>query len=248
MSPHKLRNLAYMLLLCMIMTGVPGGIMASPKVTQVAHLDSPTYEVLDVCVIEEYAHFPRVEIFANTFSRRIFSLEVGHSSPTHFQPQPDFWYSNSFLRFAIVHIPQFPDPLIVVIGAGPGATDVVFESYLIAEINGQFTVLNTDPLVSSLQGGFFLGYLNDEFGYGLMAWNPILEGEANFMPHRYIIQIFSWNAQATFLQKRTTIITDEQYADWNECGHFLLKQKALFLGVSRYGEPTMGIICALSNM
>jgi hypothetical protein len=195
---------------------IPDQILASPKVTQVAHLESPTYEVLDVCAIEEYDRFPRIEIFADALRTRIFSLEVGHSSPLHFQPQPDFWYSNGFLRFAILHIPQFPDPLIVVIGVGPGATDVGFESYVIAEINGQFTVLNSEPSVSSLQGGLYIGYLNDEFGYGIASWNRMLEGEANFMPHRYTIHIFSWNEQAASLHKRKSIMTEEQYADWHD--------------------------------
>jgi hypothetical protein len=97
-----------------------------------------------------------------------------------------------FLRFRVVRSPGFPFPLITALAVRPGGSDHLFLLVMFSEVNGKIVRLNNKAVETNVQGGYYLGYLNKKFGYGLAAWGFQWDSsEIHYDYHHYYIDIFT---------------------------------------------------------
>ena len=77
------------------------------------------------------------------------------------------------------------------VGIYYGGSDNLYYLTVFGETNGKLIRLNEEPLLSNVQGGYYLGHLNEKIGYGLAVWNfEWGNGEARDSPHYYKIKIY----------------------------------------------------------
>jgi hypothetical protein len=74
--------------------------------------------------------------------------------------------------------------------------------------------LNQRPFTNNNDGGIFVGYINKDFGYGVISWNFVWEDEAHFEPHKYHILIYSWDWKCQCLRQAKEFTTSEKYQGW----------------------------------
>lgn len=77
-------------------------------------------------------------------------------------------------------------------------------------------LLTQGPLTNNDDGGIFIGYINKKFGYGLISWNFVWGNEAHFQPHRYNIQIYSWDRRSQCFRYTKEFTTNKKYQGWQE--------------------------------
>ncbi len=179
-------------------------LLASPKVTQAALIHS-----VDVRAIEEFGKAPRLDFFI-TGKGIAFSVEWSKA----FAPHPEPSYTNPFMRFQAFNIRGLPNPLILAVAVAPGGSDSVYESYIIAPASGTFKLMTQGPLTNNDDGGIFIGHINKSFGFGLISWNFMWGDEAHSEPHRYNIQIFSWDRRCQCFRYVKAFTTDKKYPGW----------------------------------
>ena len=75
------------------------------------------------------------------------------------------------LRFRLIRSTGFYSPLIMSVGVDHGGSDNHFYLTVFGEIEGKLRSLNDQPIFANIQGGYYLGRLNDKLGDGLVAWN-----------------------------------------------------------------------------
>jgi hypothetical protein len=97
---------------------------------------------------------------------------------------------NPFLRFGVLQGKGFNTPLVLAVAVSPGGSDHGFFSVLIGEVAGKLVVLNRENLVTNVQSGLFIGYLNRRWGYGLARWKFTWDDGAHYDFHPYEIEIY----------------------------------------------------------
>jgi hypothetical protein len=97
---------------------------------------------------------------------------------------------NPFLRFGVLRSKGFNTPMVLAVAVFPGGSDHGFFSVLIGEVAGKLVVLNRENLVTNVQSGLFLGYLNRRWGYGLVRWKFTWDDGAHYDYHPYEMEIY----------------------------------------------------------
>ena len=163
-----------------------------PKVVQSAIVHFPHHGEVKVESIEQVGKFPKI-VFTN--------VKTGAALYRSAITDPDGWLkltddevSQPFLRFREVRSPGFPTPLIMAVAVYPGGSDDGSYLAVFGEANGRFARL-TDKLVdTAVQGGFYLGFLNRKFGYGLVSWCfdwNFDASEGHYDYHHYSMQVYT---------------------------------------------------------
>lgn len=76
------------------------------------------------------------------------------------------------------------------VGLYHGGSDNAFYLTVFGETDGKIRRLNQKPLNTAIQGGYYLGYLNKKFGYGLAVWSFIWGDGGHYDYHNYEIEIY----------------------------------------------------------
>jgi hypothetical protein len=98
------------------------------------------------------------------------------------------------VRFRVLHMTNFPDPLILAIANANGASDCFYYPMPIARINGKFRRLLFASPEMDTQGGFSLGSLGSIGGSGLAVWTfEWGPKESHYDRHRYRIKFYRWD-------------------------------------------------------
>ena len=75
-----------------------------------------------------------------------------------------------------------------------GGSDNRFYLTVFGEVEGKLRSLNNRPIFANIQGGYYLGHLNDKLGCGLVAWTFIWGNdpdEGHYSSHRYETRIYT---------------------------------------------------------
>jgi len=97
------------------------------------------------------------------------------------------------LRFRVIRSTGFDSPLIMSVGVDHGGSDNHFYLTVFGEIEGRLRSLNDQPIFGNIQGGYYLGRLNEKLGDGLVAWNFIWGNginEGHYSSHRYEARVY----------------------------------------------------------
>ena len=178
---------------------------AEPKVTQAAFVDLKTNGVIALSV-EEFDKHPSLLLFKEN-KQLLFSTQFSEEVDS----LPEYEFVNPFIRFKSFHIEGLPAPLLIALCVEPGGSDESCEVKLIAEKRDKkIALINPGEIQISIQDGFYLGYINKEYGDGMILWQFQWDA-AHYAPHRYKIKIYSWNNEQEQFILRKEFITKEKF-------------------------------------
>jgi len=164
---------------------------ASAKVVQSSVVEFPSNGRVIVQAWEEVGRFPSMR-FVSEKTREVLLQCAIRDKDKSLAPENDE-LTPPILRFRIIHSSGFNSPLIMSVGVAYGGSDSAFFMTVFGEVQGKIKSLNARPFFANIQGGYYLGRLNDKLGYGLVTWNFIWggdPGESHYSEHRYKEQVY----------------------------------------------------------
>ena len=183
---HKLLLLLFILVTC--------SSAASARIVESRIVDFPVNGRVIVQAREEIGQFPRM-VFISKRTGVVLLTSPIEDPDNWLIPQKDSELAQPILRFRPIHSAGFNGPMIMSVAVRFGGSDNGYYLNAFAEVRGKVRRVTTTPLVMNNLGGFYLGYLNKKFGYGLAVWDFIWAsgpdiGEAHYGIHKYNIRIF----------------------------------------------------------
>ena len=149
-------------------------VSAAPVVVQSLVVNFPANGRVIVQAREEIGKFPQMLFISEKTSK------VLHHSPIEDEEKMarsrnavDKITAQPELRFRVIRSYGFRSPMIMSVGVYHGGSDSAFFLTIFGEVGGKIHCFNEKPIFANIQGGYYLGYLNKKFGYGLAAWNFI---------------------------------------------------------------------------
>lgn len=201
---RKMKIKIKLTILVLIISFGANHIYASPKVTQAASVYFTNNDVIALAV-EEFSKPPLLH-FVTTDKKIIQTIKFN----SDIVPIDEFSFVNCFLKFKIFEIKDFPSPFLIALAVQPSATDEWADVKLISEKDGKITELNPEPIVITIQDGFYLGYINKQYGNGLVTWNFQWDA-AHYEPHKYEIKIYQWDSKKTSFVFNKKFITKRKH-------------------------------------
>jgi hypothetical protein len=166
------------------------GVAAAPAVTQSAVVNFPNNGAVAVEAREEVGHFPQM-VFTSQRTHQQLLLSSIEDKDKWLVPLADEPPSaRPVVRFRIVRVRGVQTPMIMAVALREGGSDNGFYLAMFGEIGGKVRRLNDAPLITNVQGGYYFGYLNKRFGYGLAVWNFIWDRGPHYTDHTYHIDIY----------------------------------------------------------
>jgi hypothetical protein len=190
------------------------GCTPKPKwegMDQVEYVKFPELGVLEVGVQAIEGQLPKL-IIRNAAKKVFFQMEMGHA----YDPHPENFEHFATIRFKVLHISGLPDPLVMVVAAGPGGSDSSWEITLIGLVSGKIKRLWKQTKGLSNAGGFFVGDLGKGRGIGIAQWqwSPWQSSST-----RYSIQLYRWNkGKSQFDLDHYFIIKDDETNNLDKLG------------------------------
>lgn len=186
----KIRLRYFILLIILILSCTP-----KPKwkgMDQAEYVKFPELGVVAVGVKAVDKQLPKL-IIRNAAKKVLFQLEMGHA----YDPESKNFEYNAGIEFKVYHIADLPDPLLIVVAAGPGGSDTAWEVALLGVISGKIERLWKQTSDIMDEGGFFVGDLGEGRGIGIAQWYWH-GGECHACPPtKYSIQLYRWNKGET---------------------------------------------------
>jgi hypothetical protein len=166
-------------------------IRHDPTVVQSAIVHFPQHGAVRVESIEQVGEFPKI-VIADVKDHAVLYHNVITDPDGSLKPRDDE-FAQPCLRFREIISPGFPSPLIMAVAVTPGGSDTGSYLAIFGETNGKFERLTNNLIGTAIQGGFYLGFLNRKFGYGLISWCfdwNFDASEGHYDYHHYLMEIY----------------------------------------------------------
>ncbi|HEY8559121.1 MAG TPA: hypothetical protein VIL74_01875 [Pyrinomonadaceae bacterium] len=162
----------------------------TPNVVQSELVDFPVNGRVVVESVEEVGEFPQM-VFRSQKTGEVLLRSSIEDEDKWLIPANDNELSQPKLRFRTHDSENSESPLIMSVGVYYGGSDDAYYLTVFGETNGKITRLNEKPFFANVQGGYYLGHLNEKFGYGLAVWTFIWGNSgAHYDEHKYRIEIY----------------------------------------------------------
>lgn len=161
------------------------------RVVQSKLVDFPVNGEVLIQAREQFKQNPRILLTSRATGKVLLSHSVSEDDDL-LMPETDDPSSvlNPYLRFRVLHSKGFKGPMILAVAVSVGGADHGFFGIIIGEVDGRLQVLTRKNLVTNVQSGLFLGYLNKRWGYGLVRWKFTWDDGAHYDFHPYEIEIY----------------------------------------------------------
>ncbi|MDD5544970.1 MAG: hypothetical protein PHX83_17520 [Acidobacteriia bacterium] len=189
---QKTNNLLNTLLIVVsfLSCGMLGGnAQAQPICVESKTIEFPTVGKVIVCALEEFDAYPSLTISNQKTAELLLRYSMIDSDRKIIKDDPEDL--RPFIRFLELPGNKNTGPLILAITVTPGGSDSGFSAMLIGESNGKLAKLIPKEIEISVQGGIFVGNLNSQFGYGIVAWTFLWDSGAHYSLHPYEVEIYS---------------------------------------------------------
>jgi hypothetical protein len=185
------------------------------KVTQEETVEFPRAGRVRVRAVEARGRLPRLEFLSGATGRTLGSITLGTSAPETYRPldEPGVSLIDPFVRFRPLRVEGLPAPLVLAVAVRPGGSDHGFETTLVGERGAAFRVLTAEPLLTSIQGGVFVGDLGGARGPGAAVWGFIWEdGEVHHARHRYEVKLYPFDARRGVFRRGAVLRSKQKHA------------------------------------
>ena len=163
-----------------------------PKLTQSAVVQFPRHGLVRVGSVEQVGEFPKI-VFSDIRSDTVlYRSSITDDSDFGLKPRNDD-SDQPFLRFREVRSIGLPSPLIVAVAIAPGGSDCGFYMSVFGEIDGKIIRLTNKPIDNAVQGGYYIGFLSQRLGYGIVSWTFDWNSdasEAHYDAHHYEMTVY----------------------------------------------------------
>ncbi len=164
--------------------------MGAPTIAQSAIVKFPVNGRVTVQAREQSGKFPQMLFISGKANKPLLVSSIEDRDKWLIPDAGDPIESWPSLRFRVIHSPGFTSPVIMSVGLFTGGSDNAYFLTLFAEVGGKIVRLNNQPLFANVQGGYYLGRLNQRFGYGLATWNFEWATGAHYSAHHYTIEVY----------------------------------------------------------
>jgi len=167
------------------------GARAAPTIAQSLVVNFPVNGRVIVQAREEVGKFPQMLFISEKTRRPLLLSSIEDKEKWLIPEEGDTTAAQPSLRFRVIRSRGFGSPLVMSVGLFNGGSDNAYFLTIFGEVGGKILRLNGTPLFANVQGGYYLGYLNKKFGYGLAVWNFIWEdGKPHYTDHKYAIEMY----------------------------------------------------------
>lgn len=180
--------LAWISYLCLVLLVNPS---ASSTVVQSLVVEFPSNGRVIVQAREEAGRFPSM-LFISEKDGTVLLRRTIRDKDRWLVPVND-GLARPNLRFRVIRSAGFDSPLIMSVAVDHGGSDNHFYLTVFGEVEEKLRRLNDKPIFANIQGGYYLGHLNERLGYGLVAWNFIWGNdpdEGHYSKHHYEAEIY----------------------------------------------------------
>lgn len=162
----------------------------TPKIVQSEVVNFPVNGRVIVESVEEIGKFPQM-VFRSEKTGKVLLRSSIEDEDKWLIPVNDNELSQPALRFRTIKSKGFKSPMIMSVGIYHGGSDNAFYITVFGEIDEKISLLNEKPLFTNIQGGYYLGYLSEKFGYGLAVWCfDWNDAGGHYDLHKYHIEIY----------------------------------------------------------
>lgn len=171
------------------------GPPSSPRITQTLVVRFPRLGLVCVRAVENFGERVRVEFADYETGQVIAHFPAEGAESFFFTPRPGVTFTNPFLRLKVLRPEGLPQPLVLAVAVTPGGSGCGFNAIVIGEVGGRLKRLTREPLMTSNQGGLFVGDLGGGRGLGAAAWDYIwdFDSEGHYSAHRYEIKLYPFD-------------------------------------------------------
>jgi hypothetical protein len=165
---------------------------AKPNIVQSLIVEFPKNGKVIVQAREENGKFPSM-LFVSQETGKVLLNRSAKDSRKSLIPEKDTVIQPE-IRFSVIRSTGFPTPLIMAVTIYPGGSNAPYFLTIFGEMENRIEDLVSERPEINEQGGFYLGYVNQRFGYGLVVWNFILghaRDEYQYSSHRYKADIYT---------------------------------------------------------
>jgi len=178
------------------------------KVTQEEFMAFPRAGRVRVRAVEARGRLPHLEFSRAETGRSLSRITLGTSGPESYRPldEPGVSLIDPFVRFKPLNVEGLSAPLVLAVAIRPGGSDHTFETTLVGASGQSFRVLTPEPLLTSIQGGVFVGDLGGRYGVGIAVWNFLWEdSEAHYAAHRYEVKLYTFDARRSLFRRAAVL-------------------------------------------
>lgn len=165
-------------------------VSAAPAIAQSAVVNFPVNGRVTVEAHDEVGKFPQM-VFTSQRTHEQLLLSLIEDKDKWLIPLADEpSLARPVVRFRVIRAPGLQSPIIMAVALRYGGSDNGFYLAMFGEVGGKVHRLNEAPFMTNVQGGYYFGYLNKRFGYGLAIWNFIWDHGPHYTDHKYQIDIY----------------------------------------------------------
>ena len=167
------------------------GVSASSNIVQSVVVSFPVNGRVIVQAHEEAGKFPQMLLVSEKTAKVLLLSSIEDADKWLIPGEGDTVGAQPNLRFRVIRSSGFRGPMVMSVGLFHGGSDNAYFLTVFGEVDGKILRFNDKPLFANVQGGYYLGYLNKRFGYGLAVWNFIWEdGKPHYTKHKYEVKIY----------------------------------------------------------
>ena len=160
------------------------------KVVQTEVVDFPINGRVIIESIQKIDKFPQL-VFRSEKTGKVLLHSSIKDEYKFLIPEKDYSGPQPEIRFRTINSKGFKSPMIMSVGIFHGGSDNGYYLAIFGEINGKIVRLTDSVMSNAIQGGYYLGYLNKKFGYGLAYWSFIWgDGVEHYGLHHYDLEIY----------------------------------------------------------
>ncbi len=185
----------------------------SPKrIAQEATVNYPQLGAIRIRAIEQLNTPMRLEFYSLKTKKNLATIK----------PSDDSMASpvSECIRFQIINDKRFAAPLIYLVTVSMGGSDGTFWGQLIGWRDNKFQVLNEEKFETAIQGGFYVGELGEQHGFGVAVWQflwcPEEDSEPNcreahYDNHRYELRLYPLDVNKLIFQTGVVMRTKNKH-------------------------------------
>jgi hypothetical protein len=165
-------------------------VSAAPAIAQSAVVNFPVNGRVTVDAREEVGKFPQMVFTSHRTHEQLLLSSIEDKDRWLIPIADEPSLARPVVRFRVIRARGLRSPMVMAVALSLGGSDNGFYLAMFGEVGGKLRRLNDELFFTNVQGGYYFGYLNKRFGYGLAVWNFIWDRGPHYTNHKYHVDIY----------------------------------------------------------